>query len=428
MPRLCVLLPTRCSVVKQYLMESVDRDREAILNFIQDFVRCQSPNPPGDTRTAAKHITDFLSRNGHEYVEIAGVPEMPNIVARRRFARPGKQLVLNGHIDVFPVESTTGWTQPPWSGARFNGKIFGRGVSDMKVGTTASIFAYHYLSQVAEHLGGEVKLVAVSDEETFGPWGARYLFEHHIDEVTGDCVLIGEPTSRHTVRFGEKGTLWIRFTVSTKGAHGAYTHASENAIILASRMIEQLLTVQDLEPQETGNLAASLDAAAPALDAAYGNGASKIARRVTANVGLMTAGVKINMVASKATFEVDFRIPLGLDAGAIEARVEDVLKQFPTASAERITLNPPSWSAPDHEMVDLVKVNAAALYGEPPVPVIGIAATDARLWRYHDIPAVVFGPAPHGMASDDEHTFEDEAIKVVKTHLACAWDFLKLAT
>jgi succinyl-diaminopimelate desuccinylase len=414
--------------MKQYLWESVDRDREAILSFIQDFVRCESPNPPGDTRRAAKHVTDFLSRHGHQYIEIAGVPEMPNIVARRRFSRPGKQLVLNGHIDVFPVESPAGWTHEPWSGARHGGKIFGRGVSDMKVGTTASIFAYHYLSTVADQLGGEVKLVAVSDEETFGPWGARYLFDHHIEEVIGDCVLIGEPTSRHTVRFGEKGTLWIRFTVCTKGAHGAYTHASENAIVLASRLIEQLLTVGDLEPQESDNLSSSLDAAAPALDAAYGEGASTIARRVTANVGVMAAGVKINMIASKATFDVDFRIPLGIDAAAIEDRIKQILARFPMASAERITHNPPSWSAPDHEMVELVKANATYLYGETPVPVVGIAGTDARLWRYHNIPAVVFGPAPHGMASHDEHAFEDEAINVIKTHLACAWDFLKLAS
>src|ERR1700753_1478878 len=181
--------------MKQYLWERVDRDREEILSFIQDFVRCESPNPPGDTRKAARHVTDFLARHGHQCIEIAGVPEMPNIVARRRFSRPGKTLVLNGHIDVFPVESPAGWTHEPWGGVRHGGKIFGRGVSDMKVGTTASIFAYHYLSTVADQLGGEVKLVAVSDEETFGPWGARYLFDRHIEEVTGDCVLIGEPTS-----------------------------------------------------------------------------------------------------------------------------------------------------------------------------------------------------------------------------------------
>ena len=60
-------------------------------------------------------------------------------------------------------------------------------------------------------------MTAVSDEETFGPWGARYLMEHH-PEVHGDCCLNGEPSSPYSIRFGEKGPLWIKFTVRTAGA------------------------------------------------------------------------------------------------------------------------------------------------------------------------------------------------------------------
>ena len=55
-----------------------------------------------------------------------------------------------------------------------------------------------------------------------GPWGARYLMEHN-PEVLGDCLLNGEPSSPFSLRFGEKGLLWLAFTVSTPGAHGAYT-------------------------------------------------------------------------------------------------------------------------------------------------------------------------------------------------------------
>jgi succinyl-diaminopimelate desuccinylase len=410
--------------MKQDLLDRVDRDRETILGFLQGFVRCKSPNPPGDTRSAASYVTDFLTGNGHAFEELSGHPEMPNIVASLVSDRPGKHLILNGHIDVFPVESSSEWTFEPWSGARLDGRIYGRGVSDMKVGTTASIFTYHYLSEMVRYLKGRLSLVVVSDEETFGPWGARYLFDHHIEKVLGNCVLIGEPTSRHTVRFGEKGVLWMRFSVGTKGAHGAYTHASENAIVLAGQIVGELLRIQEVVAPEADNLAASLDAASEALDLAYGHGASRIARRITVNVGRMSAGVKINMVASKATFDVDFRIPIGLDAEAVDLHVAAVLKQFPQVRAERLLYNPPSWSAPDHEMVELVCRNSKAITGRSPTPVIGIAGTDARLWRYHDVPAVVFGPSPHGMASHDEYGEETEIINVIKTHLACAWDYL----
>ena len=66
--------------------------------------------------------------------------------------------------------------------------------------------------RVRDHLKGRLTLRAVSDEETFGPWGARYLMEHH-PEVHGDCLLNGEPSSPLTIRFGEKGPLWLKFTV-----------------------------------------------------------------------------------------------------------------------------------------------------------------------------------------------------------------------
>src|SRR5215207_4613218 len=100
--------------MKQQLMEFVERDRDTILSFIQDFVRCKSPNPPGDTRSAAKHVAEFLRSHGHDYEEIVGHPDMPNLIATTRFGEAGKHLILNGHMDVFPVGSEAGWTKDAW--------------------------------------------------------------------------------------------------------------------------------------------------------------------------------------------------------------------------------------------------------------------------------------------------------------------------
>lgn len=411
--------------MKELLVQQVDRDREKIIAFLQDFVRARSPNPPGDTTLAAKHVAGFLLENGHPFDEICGRPDMPNLVSSTRFKNAGRHLVLNGHIDVFPATSSDGWSQDPWGGERVDGKIFGRGVSDMKAGSTAALFTYHYLSSMAkEQLGGQLSLALVSDEETFGPWGARYLFEHHPETVKGDCCLIGEPTSPHTVRFGEKGTFWLRFHVKTPGAHGAYTHASESAVITAANVIRDLLTLTELPPPEADNLASAIDQSAEAVDAAYGEGAARNSRRVTVNIGTINGGEKINMVASDVTFEVDIRLPNGFVDTDIEGHIETLLKPYANVEMERVTYNPPSWSAPDHPMLKIIQRNAEAQFGICPTPVVGLAGTDARLWRYHDIPAIVYGPAPNGMASHDEHVTEDALIKLVKTHLCSAWEYL----
>ena len=180
----------------------------------------------------------------------------------------------------------------------------------MKCGTTASIFTFLYLHEMRDELHGQLTLSAVSDEETFGPWGARYLFENY-PEVIGDCCLNGEPSSPWTVRFGEKGPLWLEFTVRTSGAHGAYTHLSRSATAIAARIIGELEQLQELPAPEASNLAAALDQAADVIEKAYGPGASKIIRRVTVNPGVVHGGLKVNMVASHCTFEMDIRVPNG---------------------------------------------------------------------------------------------------------------------
>jgi succinyl-diaminopimelate desuccinylase len=176
---------------------------------------------------------------GSPYQVIAPNETMPNIVANFTAGEPGRHLALNGHIDVFPVGSGEGWTRDPWGGELVDGKIYGRGACDMKAGTTASLFTFLYLHEMREHLRGQLTLSDVSDEETFGPWGARYLFEHH-PEVIGDCCLNAEPGSPLTLRFGEKGKLWLKFSIRTAGAHGAYTHMSRSATGIAAEVISEL--------------------------------------------------------------------------------------------------------------------------------------------------------------------------------------------
>ena len=263
----------------------------------------------------------------------------------------------------------------------------------------------------------------MSDEETFGPWGARYLSEHH-PEVFGDCCLNGEPSSPWTLRFGEKGPLWLEFTVRTRGAHGAYTHLSKSATAIAAQIIGDLYRLEDIAPPEASNLAAALDQAAAAIDRAQGPGASRNTRRVTVNPGVVRGGVKVNMVASECTFEIDIRVPNGLDAPQIHAEIDKILARYPEASYRQINYNPPSWCPPDSEMAQLVRANAQAVSGIDPTPIISLGGTDARLWRYKELPAIVYGPSPTGMGSFDEHVTVEEFLHVVKCHVLSAYDYL----
>jgi succinyl-diaminopimelate desuccinylase len=410
-------------ITKTELLDWVERDRDEIVGFLQDFVRAPSPNPPGDTRRAAAVVTGFLDRHGLPWRTVAPVAEWPNILGTFEGRLPGRHLVLNGHMDVFPVDESEPWTHGPWSGALADGKIWGRGVADMKAGTAASVMTYRYLHRIRDTLAGKLTLTCVSDEETFGPFGARWLLAHE-KEVLGDCVLNGEPSSPFTIRFGEKAPLWLRFTVRTPGAHGAYTHLSESATKTAARLICDLGSLAGQAVTPPGRIGEVLEAGAVAIDRAMGPGAAAITQVVTLNIGVVQGGLKVNMVPGSCTFEADFRLPVGCSKERLLAEIDVILSRYPSAKVEEIISTEPAACDPFHEMVGLIRANAKDVAGVDPMPIVSLGGTDARLWRQLGIPAYVYGPFPRGMGQKDENVAVDEYIHVVKVHLVSAFDYL----
>jgi succinyl-diaminopimelate desuccinylase len=409
---------------RKQLLAWIDRDRDDLVRFLQAFVRHKSPNPPGDTRDVARFLTQFLDQRALPYRIISPHPEMPNIVGSFDCAGAGRHLVLNGHIDVFPVaDDGAGWTRDPWGGEIHEGKIYGRGVADMKAGTTASIFTYAYLHRLKDEMKGKLTLTAVSDEETFGPYGARYLMEHH-PEVHGDALLNGEPSSPFSVRFGEKGPLWLEITVNTAGAHGAYTHASKSATKTAMAIASALEQLADIEPKLSDNVRAAIDAGRATMDRAMGPGAGAIVDKVTLNIGTIKGGVKVNMVPSSAVLEPDIRLPLGVTREEVLAEVGKIMQAFPEATVKETNCNLPSWVDPDCEIIRIVQKNVEELRGFRPQPIVSLGGTDARLWRYRNIQACVYGPFPNGMGSFDEHVDIEDFLHIVRTHALSAYDFL----
>ena len=417
-------MPVPVDETKRQLLEWIDADRDRLVTFLSRFVQAKSPNPPGDTREAAAHITDFLDAAELPYRVIAPLPECPNIVGTFEGGAPGKHLVLNGHIDCFPVGEHETWTHGgPWSGAIVDDKIWGRGVADMKCGTTASLFTFAYLYRLRHRLQGRLTLTAVSDEETFGPWGARYLMEHH-PEIHGDCCLNGEPSSPFSIRFGEKGPLWLTFTVRTAGAHGAYSHASESASKIGAQLVVALERLGDLDTSPPDNVGAWLECATETIDRAQGPGASEVLQRITVNIGTFQAGLKVNMIPSKCVIEADIRLPVGVEKARVLAAVDEIVGAYPQVTYEEVNYSPPSWCDPAHEMVGIIQKHAKALRNIEPQPICSLGGTDTRLWRYRNVPAYVYGPSPTGMGAGDEHVPIEDFLHVVRTHVLSAYDYL----
>jgi len=407
-------------------MLAAERDEQIAL--LQAFVRTDTCNPPGDTRAGARLIGDFLDRQGLPYRVVAPQAQMPNLVGSIDGAGPGRHLVLNGHIDVFPIGDPDSWTQDPLGGEIVDGCLYGRGAVDMKCGTTASLFAYAYLNRLRSAWPGRLTLTVVSDEETGGRWGADYLLEHLGAEVLGDCVLNGEPSSRHTLRFGEKAILWLRFTVKVPGGHSAYPHLSASANKIAARLILDLERLETLEPEIPADVRAVLTRAdvRQAMDAGLGDGAADVAMRLSVNIGTINGGVKTNMLPETCVFEADCRLPVGLSRARVMAEVRRILARYPEARVEEVlerTLEPRA-SDPEADMVRIIQANAEAACGVRPLPIVNLGATDCRFWRNHGVPAYVYGCSPEGMGAPDENVEVAEFLDVVRVHVLSAYDHL----
>ena len=410
--------------LKQQVLTWIEQDRERLIAFYAETVRRPSPNPPGDTRLVAEHLANFLTEQAVPFAIIAPKPECPNMLGTFGCALPGRHLTLNGHMDVYPVTDAQGWERDPFSGAVENGQIHGRGSGDMKCGTCASILTFAYLYRLRGRLAGRLTMTAVSDEETGGRWGTGYLMEHH-PEILGDCCLNGEPGSPDVVRIGEKGVLWARFTASAPAGHGGYSHrGGVGAIALAARLIVDLERITQRKPETPEAIRQALEEARAAMERGIGPGVVETVQSITLNVGKIWGGVKISLKPADCTFDVDIRLPIGVDKSSLMNEIGSILQRHPSARMDELIFAAPSVSDPHGEMVTILQDNVQRFRGFRPPPAISIGGSDTRFWRYRGIPAYIYGPTPTGTGAANEYVEVEEFFHVLRTHALSAVEYL----
>lgn len=141
---------------------------------------------------------------------------------------PGKRLVLNGDLDTFPLGALEEWTTDPSGEVRDN-RLYGLGISDMKGGVAAAIFALRIMADFQAHFPGELVGTFVGDEETLGALGTKFLLENVL-YVRGDAMISGDMGTPQVLRFGDKGMIWLTLIAKGKSAHAAHVHKGISAI------------------------------------------------------------------------------------------------------------------------------------------------------------------------------------------------------
>jgi putative selenium metabolism hydrolase len=201
---------------------------DEIIRLTQDLVCYESLS--GHEKAIARSIETTLRLMDFDEIYI---DEYGSVVALRRGALPGKRILFDAHMDVVPVNDLSDWTKDPFGGELYDGKIWGRGATDIKGGLAAMLVTLGRLPR--EIIPGTLILSASVGEELIEGAALKNVIEH----THPDGVVIIEPTMGK-LGIGQKGRTGFWINVKGKPAHTSNPEMGENAIYKAVEIIQKL--------------------------------------------------------------------------------------------------------------------------------------------------------------------------------------------
>lgn len=399
--------------------------REELIELCARLVKIDSQNPPGDTHAVASAIELLLGAMPRMEVQrIVPRPPVVNLVTRRAFARPGKRLVFNGHLDTFPAGDPGKWSRPALSGCIMDGRIYGRGASDMKGGLAVAIITAGLLARAEEELCGELVLTFAGDEETGGTWGTSYLLEN-VPMARGDAMMSADAGSPHVIRYGEKGLIWLELNATGRSNHGAHVHLGRSAADTLLKVLQEVVELRDMPVELPETIERSMMQARGVSEAISGYGEFDTLCSITVNIGVVESGSSINIIPDQARALLDIRLPPGINTGAIIERIEQIVAKSSGVTFRVLNRFEPNVTDPGHDIVQLAVANARSRLGQSRVVAnMRVGMSDARLYRRCGVPSIVCGPTPYNMGGADEYVLEDELFSVLYVHAMTAYDYL----
>jgi acetylornithine deacetylase/succinyl-diaminopimelate desuccinylase-like protein len=198
-----------------------------VATLLQELIRFDTTNPPGNEEACVAHIEALLHGNGIETERYEKARGRANLVARHRGTKDCPPLMLYGHVDVVTTVGQT-WTHPAFGGELHDDAIWGRGALDMKGGVAMCVRAF--VDAVARNTDTPLVLLILSDEENGGEYGAAFMADEHADALGGAKHALGEfggasqtiaGTRFYPIQVAEKQICWLKMTVRGPGGHGA---------------------------------------------------------------------------------------------------------------------------------------------------------------------------------------------------------------
>ncbi len=391
-----------------------------LTSLLQDLLRFDTTNPPGDEAACINYIDQLLNGAGFQTLILGKSPERPNLITRLEGQGNAAPLLLYGHVDVVTT-ARQDWQHPPFEGKLVDGYLWGRGALDMKGGIAMMLAALLRAKSQKLPLPGDVVLTLVSDEEAGGHFGARYLVEQHPNLFAGVRYAIGEfggfsfnigRRRFYPVMVAEKQVCRLRATLRGPGGHGSLP-ARGGAVYRLSQMLRRLdrrpLPVHIKPATRLMIQAISANLPFPAslvmgqllnrrltrpilsLLGARGRNLEPLFHN-TVNPTIVRGGEKINVVPSEITVEMDGRLLPGAGPETMLAEVRRIVGEDVELE---VIQHDPGPGTPDMGLFPtLASILKEADAEGTPVPMLLSASTDGRLFSRLGIQTYGFLPMP----------------------------------
>lgn len=388
------------------------------VQLLQQLVRFNTTNPPGNEAACIQYIQSVLAEVGIESTLVAKDPQRPNLIARLKGRGDAAPLLLQGHVDVVTTAHQD-WKYPPFEGVEAEGFIWGRGTLDMKGGVAMMVAAFARAKAEGIELPGDVILTVLSDEEVGGDYGARYLVEQHPHLFEGVQYALGE-FGGFTMHLGgkrfypiqvlEKQCATIQVILRGPAGHGSMplrggAMARLGAILqkldsqrlpvhivpvvemmikgIAEVMPEPLngLLMQLLDPGQTDTILDMLGEVGQTLDALMHN---------TVNATMVQGGQQFNVIPSQVVLHLDGRMLPGFTLDEMLAELREIIGD----EAElNVTYFDPGRAEADLGMYEtLAQIMRESDPEGVPIPYMMPAVTDGRLFARLGIQTYGFLP------------------------------------
>ncbi len=403
---------------------------EAIV-WLQDLIRINTTNPPGNEIVAAKYIADILKREGIPSEIFESTPGRGFLVARLSATAvpdPSRALLLMAHLDVVGVDKSK-WSVDPFAAVMKDGYLYGRGTIDDKGMVIANLAVFISLKRSSARLNRDVIFLAEGDEEAGGEFGMKFAVEKHWDKIAAGFAL---NEGGHTVLkdgkvqyVGVQATEKVAVNVDVI-ATGTSGHASiprkDNPVAHLATAIGKIGAyeapvqfnsvthgyfegIAPLEDEETGKWLQALESPDRADHAARwisnNNPIWNAMLRDTATPTMLQAGIRQNVVPSEARGVLNVRL---LPGNQLDPLINK-LKQLVNDPQIRFETQPnggeaaPSSSLESDLYSTIKAVSAQEFAGAPVVPYMSTGATDSARLRMRSVQA--YGLDPFPLTEDD---------------------------